>query len=92
MSDAIASNGNAESGQEKIATLNLRFDFVGYAETRRFLDQLADLSKREDYYPNINFGKTYANVSIDGEGQTALRARNSNFIDDMRALVTAAEV
>lgn len=72
------------------ATMNKRFDFNSYAETRQFLDELADLSKREDYYPNINFGKTYANVSIDSEGMAVLKARNSNFIADMQALVTTA--
>ena len=56
------------------------------------MDQLADLSKREGYYPDINFGKTYANVSIDSEGQAALRERNSSFVDDMQALITPAGV
>ncbi|MHB1333614.1 MAG: hypothetical protein ACYCY1_13550 [Sulfuriferula sp.] len=71
---------------ERIASLNLRFDFASYADTRRFLDQMADLSKREDYYPDVSFGKTYANISIDGDGQTALQQRNSGFINEMKAL------
>jgi Pterin 4 alpha carbinolamine dehydratase. len=86
MSDAKNMDVDAAAGQKPVAALNQRFDFASYAETRRFLDQLADLSKREDYYPNINFGKTYANISIDGEGQAVLRERNSNFISDMHAL------
>ena len=65
--------------------LNWRFEFGGYGETRRFLDQLADLSKREDYYPNVSFGKTYVNVSIDGEGQTELGAREAAFVEEMKA-------
>ncbi|ARU30772.1 hypothetical protein CAP31_03150 [Sulfuriferula sp. AH1] len=89
MSDAKIINADAAAGQKPVAALNQRFDFASYAETRRFLDQLADLSKREDYYPNINFGKTYANVSIDGEGQAVLRERNSSFISDMHALASA---
>ncbi len=91
MSDAKTMNATTPS-QEAVATLNQRFDFASYAETRQFLDQLADLSKREDYYPNINFGKTYANVSIDSEGQAVLRERNSGFIGEMRALVASASV
>ncbi len=71
---------------ERIASLNLRFDFATYADTRRFLDQMADLSKREDYYPDVSFGKTYANISIDGDGQMALQQRNSGFINEMKAL------
>ena len=65
-------------------TLNWRFEFCSYSETRKFLDLLADLSKRENFYPNINFAKTYVNVSIDGEGQTELGAREVAFIEEMK--------
>ena len=68
--------------------LNWRFDFSGYAETRRFLDQLADLSKREDYYPNVSFGKTYVNVSVDADGQTILGVRAARFFEEMKAYAT----
>ena len=65
--------------------LNWRFEFATYGATRVFLDLLADMSKRDDYYPNINFGKTYANVSIDAEGQAALGEREAAFIAEMKA-------
>ena len=65
--------------------LHWRFDFGSYGEARRFLDQLADLSKRDSYYPNINFGKTYVNVSIDAEGQMELGEREAAFIQEMKA-------
>ena len=67
------------------AALNWRFEFGSYGETRHFLDQLADLSKRENYYPNINFGKTYANISIDAEGQAELGVREAAFVQAMEA-------
>lgn len=80
-------NGNEpESTPPRKATLNWRFDFGSYGETRRFLDQLAELSKRESYYPNINFGKTYANISIDGDGQTELGIREAAFVLEIQAL------
>jgi 4a-hydroxytetrahydrobiopterin dehydratase len=63
--------------------LNWRFEFSSYGEMRRFLDQLAEMSKRDSYYPNINFGKTYVNVSIDAEGQEELGARAVAFIQEM---------
>ena len=66
-------------------TLNWRFEFATYGTTRDFLDLLADLSKREGYYPNINFGKTYVNVSIDAEGQAALGERAAAFVEEMKA-------
>ena len=65
-------------------TLSWRFEFVGYDETRRFLNQLADLSKRENFYPNMNFGKTYVNISIDAEGHLALGPREDAFIEEMK--------
>ncbi len=49
--------------------LTRRFEFDSYGATRAFLDRVAELSKREGYYPSINFGKTYVNVSIDADGQ-----------------------
>ena len=67
------------------AALNWRFEFGSYGETRHFLDQLADLSKRENFYPNINFGKTYANISIDADGQTELGMREAAFVQAMEA-------
>ena len=67
------------------ATLNWRFEFGSYGETRHFLDQLADLSKRENFYPNINFAKTYANISIDADGQTELGMREAAFVQAMEA-------
>lgn len=92
MSDVKTMNVDTVVSSEPVATLTRRFEFANYAETRQFMDQLADLSKREGYYPDINFGKTYANVSIDSEGQAVLRERNSSFVDDMQALVTPAGV
>ena len=71
--------------------LNWRFEFATYSATRDFLDLLADLSKRDDYYPNINFGKTYVNVSIDAEGQAALGAREAAFIEEMKALAARGQ-
>ena len=66
-------------------TLNWRFEFATYGATRKFLDLLADMSKRDDYYPNINFGKTYVNVSIDAEGRAALGEREAAFVEEMKA-------
>ena len=66
-------------------TLNWRFEFASYGETRKFLDRLSELSKQENFYPNINFAKTYVNVSIDDEGQTELGARKDAFVHEMTA-------
>jgi 4a-hydroxytetrahydrobiopterin dehydratase len=91
MSNDYDPNTAPAEPQERQPPLNRRFDFGSYAETRQFLDQLADLSKREDYYPNVSFGKNYANISIDGEGQVALSERKSTFITEMEALAAAGK-
>ncbi len=89
MSDA--NDPNAAPAAPRLPTLNRRFDFGSYAETRHFLDQMSDLSQREDYYPNLSFGKTYVNVSIDDEGQAALNQRKSPFISEMEALAAVGK-
>lgn len=91
MNLATEENVVAASGQERVAPFNQRFDFGSYGQTRQFLDQLADLSKREEYYPDVSFGKTYVNISIDSSGQTALRESGSSFIPDMQELAKQAQ-
>lgn len=90
MNKAKEINAVAVIEQARSAPFNQRFDFANYSQTRLFLDQLADLSKAEDYYPNVSFGKNYANISIDNDGQTILRERRSSFITDMQALAIVA--
>jgi pterin-4a-carbinolamine dehydratase len=45
-----------------------RYEFASYAETREFLDRLALLSEETGLYPDLGFGKTYANVTLRGAG------------------------
>ncbi len=50
----------------KPPTLFRRFEFSRYAATRDFLDALAGLSETHQLQPqNINFGTTYANISLE---------------------------
>jgi 4a-hydroxytetrahydrobiopterin dehydratase len=44
--------------------LEKRFEFESYEKTRDFLDALGDLSERVSRFPDISFGKTYANITI----------------------------
>ena len=73
-------------------TLNWRFEFASYGQTRAFLDQLAEMSKRENFYPNINFAKTYVNVSMDAEGQTELGEKKDSFVREMEQYAKPAQV
>lgn len=91
MNLATEKNVVANPGQERVAPFNQRFDFGSYGQTRHFLDQLADLSKRQEYYPDVSFGKTYVNISIDSSGQTALLENCSSFILDMQELAKQSQ-
>ena len=44
--------------------LEKRFEFESYEETRDFLDVLGDFCEKINRYPDISFGKTYANITI----------------------------
>ncbi len=53
--------------RRKPLSWNRRYDFSDYAETRSFLDLLADLSEKTGYYPNLNFARTHVVVAIQFE-------------------------
>ncbi|MGF1642398.1 MAG: 4a-hydroxytetrahydrobiopterin dehydratase [Thiotrichales bacterium] len=63
-----------------------RYDFASYAHTRGFLDRLAALSEREGFYPDLNFGKTHVNVTIDAR-ESVLGAIDAKFAGEVDALV-----
>ncbi len=68
-----ADNLSGWERREQPPFLYRRFQFGGYAQTRAFLDGLAQISKELDYYPDSSFGTTYVNVTIhprDGERLT----------------------
>jgi len=44
--------------------LEKRFEFESYDKTRDFLDALGDFSEKINRFPDISFGKTYANITI----------------------------
>ncbi|WP_018144347.1 MULTISPECIES: 4a-hydroxytetrahydrobiopterin dehydratase [unclassified Thioalkalivibrio] len=67
-----------EPGKGTSASMSKQFTFDRYGITRKFLDHVADLSEQDGYHPNISFGTTYVNITIDardgeqlGEGDKA---------------------
>ncbi len=44
--------------------LEKRFEFETYNETRDFLDQLGEHSEQVKRFPDISFGRTYANITL----------------------------
>ncbi|MBW8072483.1 MAG: hypothetical protein GJU77_02195 [Ferrovum sp.] len=92
MMQARDSDTDITTSEARKPVLNRRFDFGSYAEAKSFLDKLAGLSKREDYYPNLSFGRTYVIVSIDAVGWAALASRESTFISEMEALAVPGKI
>ncbi len=65
-SDSVGSNQNSSTWklQKRIQLISRRYDFSDYDDMRDFLDALEELSKKEEYYPDLTFSRTHVNVSI----------------------------
>jgi 4a-hydroxytetrahydrobiopterin dehydratase len=72
---------------ERPPSLYRRFEFAAYPETRAFLERLAGLSKETGLYPDLSFGRTYANVTVYGSGGAAVDAEARQFAARAEALV-----
>lgn len=72
------------------AVMTRSFDFSSYSDTRRFLDELAELSERSGYYPNLNFNRTQVNVTIYSEEKT-LGEAEYRFAEATDALAASGE-
>ena len=62
----------AQGWQERVRPVRLekRYEFPDYPTLRDFLDLAAELSEKEDLYPDMGFAKDYVNITIhleDGE-------------------------
>jgi pterin-4a-carbinolamine dehydratase len=64
---------------ERPPSLFRRFTFAGYGETRAFLDRLGSLSGETGCYPDISFGRSYANVTVHARDGKALGAEDLEF-------------
>lgn len=64
---AEASTPEGWEPQKLPVGMSRSYAFDSYQETRQFLDDLAELSERMDYYPNLNFTRTQVTVRIQTE-------------------------
>ena len=55
--------------------LERRYEFMDYQNLRDFLDSIAEVSEREDLYPDMGFGRDYVNITIHA-------AENSNELSE----------
>lgn len=84
----------SDSWQErkKPARLEQRYLFQDYSTLRDFLERAAELSEREDFFPNTGFGKDYVNITIYAEGDNEkLSDKNHRFAEDLDKLFNEKE-
>ncbi|MDX8385306.1 MAG: 4a-hydroxytetrahydrobiopterin dehydratase [Gallionella sp.] len=62
--------------------LEKRYEFDNYDLLRAFLEEAADLSEQKGLFPDIGFGKTYANFTIHTDED------NSQLTDTQREFAT----
>jgi len=44
--------------------LENQYQFEDYEDLRDFLDRAAELSEKEEYFPDMGFGRDYVNITI----------------------------
>ena len=75
------------------ARLEKRYEFANYDSLRVFLDEAANLSEQKGLFPDIGFGKTYANFTIHTEeGSTELTDIQREFAALLDTLETSKQM
>ena len=73
--------------------LERRIDFDNYDLTRDFLDLTADLSEKEGFYPDMNFGRTHVNMSISlSEGKEELEPAQLRFAEQVNVFAPTNKI
>ena len=56
----------SQEWQERTRPVRLerRYEFQDYSTLRDFLDKAAELSEKDDLYPDMGFGRDYVHITI----------------------------
>jgi pterin-4a-carbinolamine dehydratase len=66
------------------ARLEGRYEFKDYSTLRDFLDRAAELSEKEELYPDMGFGRDYVNITIHvDEGHDELSEKQHRFAEQL---------
>lgn len=77
--------------RQKPVRLEKRVEFDDYEQIREFLEQSADYSEKEGYYPDMSFGRTFVSMTLYPESdEEELTEVVTNYADEMDKLVEAA--
>lgn len=67
--------------------LERRYEFKDYSTLRDFLDEAAELSEKEGFYPDMGFGRDYVNITIHvEEGEEELSVAQRSFAEQLDIL------
>ncbi|WP_018649348.1 MULTISPECIES: 4a-hydroxytetrahydrobiopterin dehydratase [unclassified Thioalkalivibrio] len=77
-----------EPGKGSSATISKQFTFDRYGITREFLDRVAELSEEDGYHPNISFGTTYVNITIDARDGDRIGEGDQRFAQEVDRLAS----
>lgn len=64
---------------KKPPLMTKKFTFESYEQTRSFVNDLADLSEKTGYYPNLTFSQSQATVSIFTDDEEELSENDFEF-------------
>ncbi len=74
--------------RSKPSRLEKRFVFDNYDQTRDFLEKLGELSEKRNIFPDISFGKTYANLTLQVNDDNSIENdTNKSFASEIDKLV-----
>ena len=73
--------------RKRPARLERQYKFDSYDDLRDFLDSAAELSEKEDYFPDMGFGRDYVNITIYvDEGEEELSPMHHQFAKQLDEL------
>lgn len=73
--------------------LERRIEFADYELTREFLDLTAEISEREGFYPDMNFGRTHVSITIHvNEGESEFDEAQLRFAKEVNQLAPTNNV
>lgn len=76
------------SERNRPARLERRYQFSDYETLRDFMDRAAELSEKQDLYPDMGFGRDYLNVTIHAEESEELTDMQRQFAKQLDRLLS----
>ncbi len=76
------------SERKRPARLERRYEFSDYESLRDFMERAAELSEKQDLYPDMGFGRDYLNVTIHAEESEEITNTQRKFAENLDKLLS----